>query len=66
MCPLPSTILTAAVLRPFFAQIDEDTLLEATRAVQPGIPPDGRLTERGLLVNYDLMELAGTLKGRLP
>ena len=54
------------MLRPFFAQIDEDTLLEATRAVQPGIPPDGRLTERGLLVNYDLMELAGTLKGRLP
>jgi NitT/TauT family transport system substrate-binding protein len=56
----------AAVLRPFFSQIDEDTLLEATRAVKPAIPPDGRLTERGLLVNYDLMELAGTLKGRPP
>jgi NitT/TauT family transport system substrate-binding protein len=56
----------AAILHPFFPQIDEDTLLEATRAVKPGIPPDGRLTERGLLVNYDLMELAGTLKGRPP
>ena len=41
-----------------------ETLLESTRAVRAAVPADGRMTERGLLVNYDLMELAGAFKAR--
>jgi NitT/TauT family transport system substrate-binding protein len=36
------------------------------QSVKLAIPPDGRMTERGLLTNYDMMELNGTLKGRPP
>ncbi len=55
---------TAALLQPFFGQMPAETLLEGTRSVRAAVPPDGRMTERGLLVNYDLMELAGSLKAR--
>jgi NitT/TauT family transport system substrate-binding protein len=55
---------TAALLQPFFGQMPAETLLESTRAVRAAVPADGRITERGLVVNYDLMELAGSLKGR--
>src|SRR5262245_50059585 len=54
----------AALLQPFFGQMPAETLLESTRSVRSAVPADGRITERGLLVNYDLMELAGSLKAR--
>ncbi|HEY7063681.1 MAG TPA: ABC transporter substrate-binding protein [Chloroflexota bacterium] len=54
----------AALLQPYFSQMPAETLLESTRAVRVAVPADGRLTERGLGVNYDLMELAGALKAR--
>ncbi|HZU07897.1 MAG TPA: ABC transporter substrate-binding protein [Chloroflexota bacterium] len=56
----------ASLLREYFSQMPEETLLESVRAVRAAVPPDGRMTERGLLINYDMMELAGTLKGRPP
>ena len=32
--------------------------------MRAAVPADGRMTERGVVVNYDLMELAGALKSR--
>jgi NitT/TauT family transport system substrate-binding protein len=55
---------TAAVLQPFFGQMPAETLLDSVRSVRVAVPADGRMTERGILVNYDLLELAGALKGR--
>jgi NitT/TauT family transport system substrate-binding protein len=54
----------AALLQPYFGQMPAETLLESTRSVRAAVPADGRLTERGVLVNYELMELAGALKAR--
>ena len=56
----------AALLRNYFPQMPEETLLGSARAVRGGIPTDGRMTERGVTINYDMMELTGTLKGRPP
>jgi NitT/TauT family transport system substrate-binding protein len=55
---------TVGLLQPFFGQMPADTLLESTRSVRAAVPADGRMTEKGLLVNYELMELAGSLKAR--
>jgi ABC-type nitrate/sulfonate/bicarbonate transport system substrate-binding protein len=57
---------TVGLLQPFFGQMPADTLLESTRSVRAAVPADGRMTEKGLLVNYELMELAGSLKARPP
>jgi NitT/TauT family transport system substrate-binding protein len=54
----------AALLQPFFGQMPADTLLESTRSVRAAVPADGRMTERGILVNYELMDLTGALKAR--
>jgi NitT/TauT family transport system substrate-binding protein len=54
------------ILQPFFGQMPAETLLESTRSVRAAVPADGRMTERGLVVNYELMELAGSLKARPP
>ncbi|HZR97519.1 MAG TPA: ABC transporter substrate-binding protein [Chloroflexota bacterium] len=54
----------AALLQPYFSQMPAETLLESTRSVRAAVPADGRMTERGLEVNYELMELAGALKAR--
>jgi len=56
----------AAVLQPFFSQMPSETLVDSARAVQPAVPADGRMTEQGILVNYKLMELTGSLKSRPP
>ena len=39
---------------------------EAAAATRQAIPPDGRMTEAGILANYGLMEITGTLKSRPP
>jgi NitT/TauT family transport system substrate-binding protein len=57
---------TVMLLQPFFGQMPADTLLESVRSVRAAVPADGRMTEKGLLVNYELMELAGALKARPP
>ncbi|HLH25707.1 MAG TPA: ABC transporter substrate-binding protein [Chloroflexota bacterium] len=56
----------AAILQPFFSQMPADTLLDSTRSVRAAVPADGRMTERGVVVNYELMELTGALKARPP
>jgi hypothetical protein len=41
-----------------------ETLVDSARAVRDAVPADGRMTEAGILANYKLMELTGSLKGR--
>jgi NitT/TauT family transport system substrate-binding protein len=53
----------AEVLRHYLGQAPDDFMVQAARSA---IPPDGRMTERGVLTNYEMMELTGTLKERPP
>jgi NitT/TauT family transport system substrate-binding protein len=56
----------AAVLQPFFGQMPAETLLDSARSVRSAVPADGRMTEEGIVANYKLMELTGSLKARPP
>jgi ABC-type nitrate/sulfonate/bicarbonate transport system substrate-binding protein len=58
-----STEEIAAVLSNYMGQAPDEFLV---RSVRLAVPPDGRMTERGVLTNYDMMELTGALKGRPP
>jgi NitT/TauT family transport system substrate-binding protein len=53
----------ADLLTPDLGQRPSEFLVQS---VKLAIPPDGRMTERGVLTNYEMMELNGTLKGRPP
>jgi len=56
----------AALLQPFFPEMPAETLQASARSVRPAVPTDGRMTEQGILANYTLMELTGSLKSRPP
>lgn len=56
----------ASLLQPFFPQMPTETLVDASRAVRDAVPADGRMTEAGIVANYKLMELTGSLKSRPP
>ena len=53
----------ADLLTPDLGQRPSEFLVQS---VKLAIPADGRMTERGVVTNYDMMELNGTLKGRPP
>lgn len=54
------------LLQPYFGQMPSETLLESARAVRAAVPADGRMTERGIVANYNMMDLTGALKERPP
>jgi NitT/TauT family transport system substrate-binding protein len=53
----------AAVVAHYLGQTPEDFLV---RSIKLAAPPDGRMTERGILTNYEMMDLTGSLKSRPP
>jgi ABC-type nitrate/sulfonate/bicarbonate transport system substrate-binding protein len=55
-----------ASMKPFLGRLDDAIILAGLRKVRPGVPPNGRITERASKLTQDFMIKIGALKSPIP
>ena len=53
-------------MKPFLGKIEDKVILDGVRKTRLGIPRDGRITERAVMLTEDFMMKIGALKHRIP
>lgn len=53
-------------MKPFLGRLDDKVILEGVKKTRPGIPRDGRITERAVALTEEFMAKIGALKSRIP